>query len=71
MNARNTNTESNSTNAICCGIDELTARIGLGTTKADELAGKAGARFKYGRRTLYNLKKIEAYIDKLSESEAV
>jgi hypothetical protein len=57
--------------AISCGIDELIIRTGLGMNSAKKLAEKAGAKFKFGRRTLYNLKKIDAYIDKLSESEAV
>ncbi len=56
---------------ISCGIDELMIKTGLGRNSALKLAAKAGAKFKFGRRTLYNLKKIDAYIDKLSESEAI
>ena len=71
MKARKVPTESINSNALSCGIDELIIRTGLGRTNAMKLADDAGAKFKYGRRTLYNLKKIDAYIDKLSESEAV
>ena len=71
MNARANLLTSSNTQAISCGIDELMLKTGLGRNKALKLADEAGAKFKYGRRTLYNLKKIDAYIDKLSESEAV
>lgn len=69
MKARKKPEISIKSNAFSCGIDELIIRTGLGRTNAMKLADDAGAKFKYGRRTLYNLKKIEAYIDKLSEHE--
>lgn len=46
-------------------VDELMIITGLGKNRARELGILAGSRIKFGRRTMYDLKKIEQYMDTL------
>ncbi len=46
---------------------QLMDALHLGRTKAREIGRAAGARVKIGRRTLYDLDRVENYIAKLYE----
>lgn len=50
-------------------INELMGMLSLGRTSSIELANKAGAVIKFGTRNLYSVKKIESYIESLTESK--
>lgn len=45
------------------GIRELMEYTGLGRNSAMRLGAETGARVKIGARVLYDLRKIDAYID--------
>lgn len=47
------------------GVRELMGYTGLGITKAIEFGVKAGARFQYGNRVLYDRNRIDDYIDQI------
>lgn len=55
--------------AITVGLPELMARLNSGRQTAEKVAAAAGARIKIGRRTLYHVGKIEAYLDQLAEQQ--
>ena len=45
------------------------ARLNSGRQTAETVAAAAGAKIKVGRRTLYHVGKIEAYLDKLANEQ--
>ena len=51
------------------GLPELMARLNSGRRTAETVAAAAGAKIKVGRRTLYHVGKIEAYLDKLANEQ--
>jgi len=55
--------------AITVQLPELMARLNTGRKTAEKVAIAAGARIKIGRRTLYHVGKIEAYLDQLAEKQ--
>lgn len=55
------------TEKLTIGINELQNMLSLGRNTADEVGKKAGAVVRIGRRKLYNVKKIQAYLDAHSE----
>lgn len=55
--------------AITVGLTELMARLNSGRQTAEKVAGAAGAKIKIGRRTLYHVGKIEAYLDQLADQQ--
>lgn len=59
------NIESDS--KITVDINGLQAMLSIGRNTAAEIGEKAGAVIRIGRRKLYNVSKIEAYMNKLSE----
>lgn len=46
--------------------DELRAVCGCGRNTAVEIGTKAGARIQIGRRVLWNVRKLQDYLDKVS-----
>lgn len=54
---------------IAIGLPELMARLNSGRQTAEKVAAAAGAKIKIGRRTLYHVGKIEAYLDQLTEQQ--
>ena len=65
MNKRNvTETE----NKIAVDINELQIMLSVGRNTAIDIGEKAGAVIRIGRRKLYNVKKIESYMDQITES---
>lgn len=58
----NEGTDRRAVNAI-----ELQSMLGCGRATAVKIAEAAGARIKIGRRVLYNVGKVQAYLDQISE----
>lgn len=59
----------NETNSIAVDIDKLQAMLGVGKNTADKIGKDAGAVIHVGRRKLFNVRKVQAYIDRLAEDE--
>ena len=55
----------NTRDKIAVDITELQEMLSLGKNKALQFGAEAGAKFKYGKRSLYRVDKILAYIDSL------
>ena len=55
-------------NHIAVDIVKLQAMLGMGRNNAAIIGEKAGAVIKIGRRKLYNVKKVQAYIDSITEN---
>ena len=55
--------------AITVQLPELMARLNTGRKTAEKVAIAAGARIKIGRRVLYHVGKIEAYLDQLTDQQ--
>ena len=66
--ARNKLADTNIT-PVTIDIHTLMAMLGVGRNTALKLADEAGASLHIGTRKLYNVDKIKAYIDKLTEAE--
>lgn len=54
-------------NKLAVDIYELQAMLSVGKNTADEIGEKAGAVIRIGRRKLFVVKKVEAYLDQLTE----
>lgn len=52
---------------ITVDINGLQAMLSIGRNTAAEIGEKAGAVIRIGRRKLYNVSKIEDYMNKLTE----
>lgn len=59
-----TSVEQNTT-PICVSTKELMKMLGCGRVTAERIGIEADARIRIGRRILYNVKKIQKYIDNL------
>ena len=70
MIARNKLTDTNTT-PITIDIHTLMSMLGVGRNTALMVADEAGAVLHIGSRKLYNVEKIKAYIDKLTEYEPI
>lgn len=68
MVARNKIVDAN-INPITIDINTLTAMLGVGRNTAIKVADEAGASLHIGSRKLYNVEKITAYINKLTDAE--
>ncbi len=55
--------------AITVGLPELMARLNTGRRTAENVAVAAGAKIKIGKRTLYHVGKIEAYLEQLADQQ--
>ena len=54
-------------NKITVDINGLQAMLSVGKNTAADVGEKAGAVIRIGRRKLYNVKKIESYMQRLTE----
>ncbi len=54
-------------NSIAISTDELMNRLQSGRKTALEIGTEAGARVQIGRRVLWNVRKIQDYLDQISE----
>ena len=52
-------------------IRGVCAYLGLGRNSSLKIVNKIGAERKFGRRTLYDKKVIDQYLDELTEKEGV
>lgn len=50
---------------ITVGINDLQIMLGVGKNTAAQIGKVAGAELHIGRRKLYNVEKVKAYIDSL------
>ena len=51
---------------LAVGIKELQQMLGLGRANADAIGEKAGAVIRVGTRKLYNVEKVEEYINSIT-----
>lgn len=51
-------------------LNTLAGMLDVGLNNANQIAVEAGARIKYGRTVLYSVKKVEEYLNSLSEEVA-
>lgn len=57
------------TNKGAIDITELMEYLSVGRQSADKVGKEAGAIIRIGRRKLFNVKKIQAYLDSKCEEE--
>lgn len=55
------------TKKIAVDVNEVMEVLSVGKNTADKIGRDAGAVFKVGRRKLFNVNKLQAYIDKMSD----
>ena len=60
--------EHNTDNKLAVSREELQELLGVGRDTAMKIGIEAKAKFKVGARALYNVAKIQAYIDSLSDN---
>ena len=57
----------NNYDALAVNQEQCQALLGVGRNTADKIGKEAGAVIHIGRRKLYNVKKIQEYLDRISE----
>lgn len=62
--------EFNVSNNIAVGIDQLQSMLGVGKNTADKIGKDAGAVMHVGRRKLFNVSKVQRYLDQISGEES-
>ena len=55
---------------VAVGIDDLMELLSLGKNCAGKIGEEAGAVIRVGRRKLYNVKRIQEYMDSITEGNA-
>jgi hypothetical protein len=60
-------TEWNTESKMAVNIDGLSAMLSCGADTAKKIADLAEARIIIGRRVLYNVNKIQKYLDAIAE----
>ena len=58
--------KSNDNLKLSASREELEEILGCGRATAERVGEEANAKFKIGRRTLYNLEKIEEFINSIT-----
>lgn len=61
--------KSNSTERITVDIKELADMLSVGRNTALAIADSAGAGIKFGRRKLYSVERIKAYMNEQAEEQ--
>ena len=56
-------------NSIAVDINGLQELLGVGKITSDKIGREAGAVFYIGKRKLFNVNKVRAYIDQMAERE--
>lgn len=54
-------------NMITVNMAQLQAMLGVGRNTADKIGKESGAVIHIGRRKLFNVSKIQKYLDNISE----
>ena len=67
---RKTSSFNNVSNSLSVDTRGLQAILNCGRGTATEIGTRAGARIKVGRRVLWNVTKVQNYINSLSDQEA-
>ena len=52
---------------VAVDIQELMTLLCVGRQTAERIGRESGAGFRVGKRKLYNMQKIQAYVDKLTD----
>lgn len=60
-------TESTADHPITVDINKLMSMLSCGKASARKIGEAAGAKINIGRRVLYNVGKVEDYLDHLAE----
>ncbi len=61
--------KNNTVERITVDIKELTEMLSVGRNTALAIAESAGAGIKFGRRKLYSVERIKAYMDEQAEEQ--
>ena len=69
MRTTKTNGETRNIDKICVTTDGLQDLLDCGRATAVEIGGQAGARIEVGKRLLWNVSKVQSYIDSLAEEQ--
>ena len=69
MRTTKTNGEARNIDKICVTTDGLQDLLDCGRATAVEIGGQAGARIEVGKRLLWNVSKVQSYIDSLAEEQ--
>ena len=67
MRTTKTNGEVINIDKICVTTEGLQDLLDCGRATAVEIGGQAGARIEVGKRLLWNVSKVQSYIDSLAE----
>jgi len=67
MRKRNISTEISLCEMKCHDINQLASYLNTGTATAKEIGEKAGAVIRIGKRLLFNVSRVDEYIDNISE----
>ena len=69
MRTTKTNGEARNIDKICVTTEGLQDLLDCGRATAVEIGGQAGARIEVGKRLLWNVSKVQSYIDSLAEEQ--
>ena len=69
MRTTKTNGEARNIDKICVTTDGLQDLLDCGRATAVQIGGQAGARIEVGKRLLWNVSKVQSYIDSLAEEQ--
>lgn len=69
MRTTKTNGEARNIDKICVTTDDLQDLLDCGRVTAVQIGEQAGARIEIGKRLLWNVSKIQLYIDMLAEEQ--
>ena len=65
-----TNRVKSDSNSIAVDINGLQELLGVGKCTANKIGKEAGAVFYVGKRKLFVVSKVQAFLDQVSEKEA-
>lgn len=69
MRTTKTNEEARNIDKICVTTESLQDLLDCGRPTAVEIGKQAGARVEIGKRLLWNVSKVQSYIDSLAEEQ--
>ena len=69
MRTTKTNEEARNIDKICVTTEGLQDLLDCGRATAVQIGGQAGARIEVGKRLLWNVSKVQSYIDRLAEEQ--
>ena len=66
MRTTKTNGEARNIDKICVTTEGLQDLLDCGRATAVEIGGQAGARIEVGKRLLWNVSKVQKYLDSIA-----